>query len=73
MDRKGLKPEPLCGDCRGFENIGHDPEFDMRQVGTKASVDLNRAALMVSKVGWWWREGDLNSRPIDYESIALTN
>lgn len=23
--------------------------------------------------GGWWRGGDLNSRPIDYESIALTN
>ncbi len=21
----------------------------------------------------WWREGDLNSRPNDYESFALTN
>ena len=32
-----------------------------------------RAGSLQSWGCWWWRGGDLNSRPIDYESIALTN
>lgn len=32
-----------------------------------------RARKAKANVVKWWRGGDLNSRPIDYESIALTN
>ena len=73
MDRKWFKSKPWCADCRCFEDIGHRCDFYMRHVETKASDDLSQTALRISKAGWWWRGGDLNSRPIDYESIALTN
>jgi hypothetical protein len=58
-----------------FAWVGAERKHCPAGVNNARSVALGSEIAVNNRRGekWWWRGGDLNSRPIDYESIALTN
>ena len=68
------EPNHFVPRCASFYNAcGESGRFGVDRLPEPASLRSRLCKSCVCLVGIWWRRGDLNSRPTDYETVALAS